>query len=157
MCVFCLNYQRWYWTFQEVFQSHWTKMIDVSINMWTMQGLCLTTRCQWIQLYLTSWILMKMKSNDQMHLVDKISKLWTCAIELVRYVDPWFLWLGFWCWNASQRGQSLIGLQMNHKFMKCLIFLFNIFKDNKDFFHKCKHDYEHHEKWHQQEMDNPQP
>jgi hypothetical protein len=38
--------------------------------------------------------------------------------------------------------------------MKCLIFLFKIPKDNKDFFHKCRHDYEHHEIWHQQEMGN---
>ncbi len=53
------------------------------------------------------------------------------------------LWLGLHCWNASQRGRSLISLQMNHKFTKCLIFLFKILKDNKDFFHRCKHDYEH--------------
>jgi len=36
--------------------------------------------------------------------------------------------------------------------MKCLIFLFKIPKDNKDFFHGFKHDYEHHEIWHQQKM-----
>jgi hypothetical protein len=38
--------------------------------------------------------------------------------------------------------------------MKCLIFTFKIFKDNKDFFHECKHD-EHCEIG-QQEVGNPQ-
>ncbi len=56
--------------------------------------------------------------------------------------------------NASQRSQSLIGLQMSHRFTKCFIFLFKIPKDNKDFFHGCRHDYEHHEIWHQQEVGN---
>ncbi len=40
---------------------------------------------------------------------------------------------------------------------KCLIFMFKIPKDNNNFFHACKHDYEHYEKWHQQKMGNPQP
>jgi len=53
------------------------------------------------------------------------------------------LWLGLCCRNASQRGRNFIGLQMNNKFTKCLIFMFKIFKDSKDFFHKCRHDYEH--------------
>ncbi len=30
---------------------------------------------------------------------------------------------------------------MNNKFMKCLIFMFKIIKDNKNFFHGCKHDF----------------
>jgi hypothetical protein len=41
--------------------------------------------------------------------------------------------------NTSQRGQSLIGLQMSNRFMKCLIFLFKILKDNKNFY-GCRHD-----------------
>ncbi len=43
------------------------------------------------------------------------------------------------CKNTSQRGRSLIGLQMSNKFMKCLIFEFKIHKDNKNFY-GCKHD-----------------
>jgi hypothetical protein len=35
-------------------------------------------------------------------------------------------------------------LQMANRFMKSLIFLLKILKDNKDFFHECKYD-EHHE------------
>ncbi len=60
----------------------------------------------------------------------------------------WLFWLGLSFWNASQRGQNLISLQMNNKLMKCLTFLFKIPKDNKDFFHGCRHDYKHHERWH---------
>ncbi len=69
----------------------------------------------------------------------------------------WLVWLGLCCWNISQRGQNLIGLQMINKFMKCLIFMFKIPKDSKDFFHGCRHDLEYYEIWHQQEMCNPQP
>ncbi len=41
-----------------------------------------------------SWISIRIKPYDQMHLVDKIPKLWTCAIKLVKYANPWLLWLG---------------------------------------------------------------
>jgi hypothetical protein len=43
------------------------------------------------------------------------------------------------------KSRSLIGLKMNNKSTKCLIFLFKIPKDSKDFFHKCRHDHEHRE------------
>jgi hypothetical protein len=46
---------------------------------------------------------------------------------------------------------------VNNRFTKCLIFLFKIPKDDKDFFHGCRHDYERHEICHQQEVGNPQP
>ncbi len=51
----------------------------------------------------------------------------------------WLLWLGLCCINAFQRSKSLIDLQMHNKFTNCLISLFKIPKDNKDFFHKCRH------------------
>ncbi len=40
------------------------------------------------------------------------------------------------------KGQNLISLQVSNRFTNYLIFLFKIPKDNKDFFHWCRHDFE---------------
>ncbi len=50
--VFCWNLQRWHWTFQETFQSCQARVIDAPTKVQTKQRLCLTIRCQWIQLEL---------------------------------------------------------------------------------------------------------
>jgi hypothetical protein len=55
------------------------------------------------------------------------------------------------------KSQSLISLQMNNRFTRCLIFMFKIPMDNKEFFHGYKHDYKHFEIWYQQEVGSPQP
>ncbi len=48
-----------------------------------------------------NYILIRMKLDEKMHLVDKTSKLRTYAIKLVTHADLWFLWLGLCYKDAS--------------------------------------------------------
>ncbi len=56
--------------------------------------------------------------------------------------------------KCIQRRSKLDWFANEQQFTKCVIFMFKILKDNKDFFHGCGH--EHHEIWHLQEVGNPQ-
>jgi hypothetical protein len=48
-----------------------------------------------------------------------------------------------WGFVAEMHAKEVKARLVYKLFTKCLIFLFNIPKDNKDFFHGCRHDYEH--------------
>jgi hypothetical protein len=86
---------------------------------------------------------MKMKLNDQTHLVDETSKILnmrhqTCQVGL--FVAPLVGIMFPKCILKRLKPNWFINEQQIHKMLD---FLFKILKDNKDFFHGCKHDYEH--------------
>jgi hypothetical protein len=74
-------------------------------------------------------IMLLMKLCDEMYLVDKTLKFWTCVVKLLWLADLWFFW------NASKRCGCLVSLWVFNGFMKRLIFLLHILKGNKNFFH----------------------